>query len=142
MDFMLMATTAFLTVALFYLSNSFEDAYMRSSRKAAVLKFRENREKSMRFYLSVEEYVAQYNAWGYNAFEDTDVTFAEFIEVLKEKHNIEYSDLEESKLTKNRMNRAQIEDYLERMEYQQEFINAMQATLLYKNDGFKKQATA
>ena len=142
MDFMLMATTAFLMVTLIYLSNFFEDAHMRSSRETAVLKFRENREKSMRFYKSVEEYVTEYNVWGYNAFEDTDVTFAEFIEVLKEKHNIEYSNLEESKLAKSRMTRSQMEDCLERMEYQQEFIAAMHATLLYKNEGFEKQAIA
>ncbi len=142
MDFMLMVTTAFLMVSLYYLSNFYEDAYLRSSRKAAVLKFRENRGKSLLFYKGVETYVAENNAWAYNAFADTDVTFSEFIEALKEKHSIEYSDMEEYKLAKNRMTRTQMDDYMERMEYQQEFITAMEATLQYKNISFVKQAIA
>ncbi len=142
MNFMLMATTAFLTVALYYLANSFEDAYMRSSRKNAILKFRNNRQKSLSFYEHVEAYAAEYNTWGYNAFADTDVTFSEFIDALKEKHSIEYSDAEEARIKKGKLTRAQIDDFTERMAYQEEFITAMESTLQYKNNGFVKQSIA
>lgn len=142
MDFMLMATTAFLMVGLYYLSNSFEDANMRSDRKRAIIMFRENRESSIKFYTDLQSYVADNNIWSYNAFDDTDITFSEFIETLKEKHDIEYSDKEEIILVKSKFTRFQLEDYLERLEYQKEYIAAVATTLQYKNINFEKQNIA
>ena len=142
MDFMLMATTAFLMVALFYASNSFEDAHMRSSRKRALILFRENRENSLKFYTELEVYVSKNDIWSYNAFEDTDITFAELIETLKEKHDIEYSDKAETELEKTKFSRTQIEDCLERLDYEQEFITSLESNIQFRNINFEKQNIA
>ncbi|MEE1899087.1 hypothetical protein V1389_12105 [Flavobacterium rakeshii] len=142
MNFMLMITTAFIMAALFYVTNVFEDSNVYSMRKKALKLFRKNRENSYRFYIALEKYITENNVWSYNAFENDDITFSEFLEAFKEKHYIEYSHEEETKLTEAKLSRKQIEDFLIKLDYQYEFITAVVSSIQFDAHTFKKQLTA
>ncbi|WP_330443218.1 hypothetical protein [Flavobacterium sp. C4GT6] len=142
MNFMLMITTAFIMAALFYVTNVFEDSNVYSMRKKALKLFRNNRENSHRFYLALEQYITENNVWSYNAFENDDITFSEFLEAFKEKHHIEYSHEEEMKLTESKLSRKQVEDFLMKLDYQYEFITAVESSIQFDAHTFKKQLTA
>lgn len=98
------------------------------ARKRILMRLERNKEKDMELQAEFVALVHAYEAWSHKAFPQTDVTYTEYINLLKEKSSIEYSDAEFEKL-KSRLERHQISDYIEKVKNQEEAVVALQADI-------------
>ena len=123
--------TGLLTTILFFLidKNMLPGTFI--DRKHIVAKLEKNKMRELQLQEEFENLVATYGAWSHNAFPDSDVTYSEYIALLKEKSSIEYSDTEFQKL-KTKLKRNQVWDYIERIRNQEESVIALQADLDYQ----------
>lgn len=95
------------------------------SRKHILIKFKRNKKKEQQLHNEFEALVNSYRAWSHKAFPDSDVTYAEYLGLLKEKSSIEYADTELEKL-KSRLKKHQLIDYSEKIRNQEEAVIALQ----------------
>jgi transketolase len=124
--FLLMA--GFFTIMVFFLIDKNLLPGTSIARKHILGKLEKNKKREMQLQAEFENLVASYGAWSHNAFPDSDVTYSEYIELLKEKSNIEYSDSEFKKL-KSKLKRKQVREYIEKIKNQEEAVIALQADL-------------
>ena len=99
------------------------------SRKSILIKLEKNKKREIQLHTELESIINIHNAWSYNAFPDTDVTYAEYVDLLKEKTGIEYSESEFEKLRTENLTGKQIADYADRLKDQEETVSALQADI-------------
>lgn len=124
--FLLMA--GFFTIMVFFLIDKNLLPGTSIARKHILGKLEKNKKRELQLHAEFENLIASYGAWSQNAFPDSDVTYSEYIELLKEKSNIEYSDSEFKKL-RSKLKRKQVRDYVEKIKNQEEAVIALQADL-------------
>lgn len=123
--------TGLLTTILFFLIDKNMLSATFIDRKHIAAKLEKNKMRELQLQEEFENLVATYGAWSHNAFPDSDVTYSEYIALLKEKSSIEYSDTEFEKL-KTKLKRNQVWDYIEKIRNQEESVIALQADLDYQ----------
>ncbi|MCO6147446.1 hypothetical protein [Flavobacterium sp. NRK1] len=112
------------------------------ARKTIISQLEKNKKKEMQLQAEFEDLVNENHAWSYAAFPDSDITYAEYIELLKEKASIEYADSEFEKLKSKKLLKEQLYDYIERIKDQEEAMLALQADLDYQRRNFGMQGIA
>lgn len=98
------------------------------ARKHIIDQLRKNKQKELQLESEFENLIASYKAWSYNAFPESDITYSEYIALLKEKSSIEYSDAEFEKI-KSGLKRDEVSDFMEKIKNQEEAVIALQANL-------------
>jgi lipopolysaccharide export LptBFGC system permease protein LptF len=131
----------FLITVFFFLidKNMLPGAFI--GRKHILTKFEKNKKKEQQLHNEFEALVNSYCAWSQNAFPDSDVTYAEYLDLLKEKSSIEYSDAELETL-KSKLKRQQIIDYNEKIRNQEEAVIALQKDLARQKRNLQSLAIA
>lgn len=134
-------TTGFFSILLFFLidKNILPGTFV--TRKHILDRLKRNKQKELQLQTEFEHLVNTYNAWSFNAFPDSDVTYSEYIELLKEKSNIEYSDAEFEKLNSS-LKRQQLFDYLEKIKNQEESVMALQANIACQKKNLQRLSVA
>jgi lipopolysaccharide export LptBFGC system permease protein LptF len=126
--------TGLITAILFFLidKNLLPDTII--ARKSILHKLENNKQKELQLQAELESIVAIHDAWSFTAFPDSDVTFAEYIGLLKEKSSIEYSESEFEKLKKGDLNRKELVEYSYRLKNQEEAAVALQADIDFQKE--------
>ncbi len=127
MHTLLLVTGLFVTIFFFLLDKNLLPGTL-IARKHVMAKLKKNMQKELQLQLEFENLVASYQAWSRNPFPESDVTYSEYIALLKEKSSIEYSDAEFEKLRAG-LKREQLLDYIEKIKNQEEAVIALQADL-------------
>ena len=86
-----------------------------------------NKIRDLLFLNELESLVARGNAWSLRAFPIGDITFEEYIEGLREKHAIEYSASIIEKIKSGNLSRKDLQEYRERINIQNDTIEAYKA---------------
>lgn len=121
-------TLGFFTTMIFFMIDKNIMPGTSFARRHMLSKFEKNMKRELQLQAEFENLINTYQAWSHNAFPDTDVTYSEYIALLKEKSSIEYSDSEFEKL-KSKLKRKQVRDYIEKIKNQEEAVIALQADL-------------
>lgn len=116
------------TAILFFLIDKNMHTGVLPGKKNILKRFEKNKEKEQQLQAEFEHLVQSYEAWSQKAFPHLDVTYSEYLELLKEKSSIEYSDTEFEKL-RSGLKSQQIVDYAEKIKNQEEAVIAFQAHL-------------
>lgn len=111
------------------------------ARKHILTRFEKNKKKEQQLHDEFEALVNSYRAWTQKAFPDSDVTYAEYLALLKEKSSIEYSDAELETL-KSKLKRQQVLDYNEKIRNQEEAVIALQKDLAHQKRNLQSMAVA
>lgn len=101
------------------------------TQKYVLKNLEKNKTKELELQAELEKLVNSYQAWSLKAFPDEDVTYCEYITLLKEKSSIEYSDSEFEKL-RSKLKRNQLIDYIEKIKNQEDAVIALQADLAFQ----------
>ena len=100
-------------------------------RKHIAAKLEKNKKRNLQLQAEFESLIAAYGAWSHKAFPGSDVTYSEYIALLKEKSSIEYADTVFEKVNA-KLERNQVCDYIEKIRNQEESVVALQADLAYQ----------
>lgn len=117
----------FITMLFFLIDKNFLPV-TSIARKHIANRLERNKARNLRLQNEFENLVNSYGAWSFNAFPYNDVTYREYIALLKEKSNIEYADAEFEKIN-SKLKRQQIYEYLEKINNQEEAVIAFQKDL-------------
>ena len=131
---MVLAVLVFINISAFF-GISF------GAKNYALAKFRENKKNNQKFYNELTGLINEHDAGADTAFAGSGITYTEILDVLREKLDIIYSDAEQERLINGRFSKKEISEYVEKMKYHQEAIEALQARM----DGinlFEGRATA
>lgn len=102
------------------------------TRKYMLSRLQKNKNKEKELQLELEQLIDRNDAWSSLAFPDSEVTYKEYMELLKEKFSIEYADTEFEVLRSKRMSRKQVAEYLEKIKNQEEAAVALQVDVDYQ----------
>lgn len=108
------------------------------AKKQILEKLASNKQRDIELRTAFENLVSLNSAWSLIAFPDSDVTYAEYIDLLNEKASMEYADLEFENLRSRRLNRRETADYLEKIKGQEDALQALQADLNFQNKQFRQ----
>lgn len=123
-----MITGALILIMMIYF------VYSRVAAQAyAISKFKYSRKKNLEFYNALMEYVKANDIAHITAFEDSDISYGEIIEVLEEKFTIEFSEIQLSKLINSRFSDAEINDFIDRMQQHEEIMVALKHNFKHKD---------
>lgn len=106
-------------------------------RRHMLSKLENNKNKDLQLQSELEQLVDENNAWSYVAFPDSEVTYKEYLELLREKFSIEYSDSEFESLRTNRMTRRQMADYIQKIKNQEEAAQALRMDVNYQKSNLQ-----
>lgn len=109
--------------------NKYVHQRVLATRAHLLRKFKEIKAKNIKLQEELEELIIKYDAWGKTAFTDTDTNFVEYLDVLREKLEIEFSDSEYAKLSKMPLEREEISECLEKFRYHQDVLIALRHDL-------------
>jgi len=107
------------------------------AKRQILERFERNKRKDTELRRDFESLVSRYNAWLLLAFPDSDVTYAEYIDLLNEKSGMEYADAEFQNLKVRRLNRRETADYHEKLNSQEDALEALQADLKFQKKNLK-----
>ncbi|ALM49396.1 hypothetical protein AMR72_11115 [Flavobacterium psychrophilum] len=108
------------------------------AKKQILERLASNKQRDVELRTAFENLVAFNSAWSLIAFPDSDVTYAEYIDLLNEKASMEYADLEFENLRSRRLNRRETADYLEKIKGQEDALQALQADLNFQKKQFRQ----
>ena len=126
------------SIILFYLIDKNHFPATGVAKKYLISRLEDNKKKELLLQAELEALIRQNEAWMLNAFPGSDITYAEYIETVKEKHSIEYSDSEFESLRTKRMVMGQVMEYLDKIKSQQEAIAALEADVEYQKQVFTR----
>lgn len=101
-------------------------------RKRILARLSDNKSRGLGLLQELEQLVQHNNAWAATAFTGSDITYGEYIEILREKYDIEYADSEFEKLRGRRLAPRDIRDYYEKISSQEEAIGAFGADVAHR----------
>lgn len=107
-------------------------------RKHMLSKLEKNKNMNLQLQSELEELVDRNDAWSYVAFPDSEVTYKEYLDLLREKFSIEYSATEFESLRKNKMTRKQVVEYAQKINDQQEAVEALQFDVNYQKKNLQR----
>jgi hypothetical protein len=128
----------FTITIMFYIMDNAILPSVGISRKCIVLKLENNKNRDLKLLEEIEEMIIDNQAWSLNAFPDSDVTYEEYIDALKEKYSIEYSDAEFKRLKSGSLSRRSIKEYIYKIKNQEEAITAFQMDLEYQKSTLQR----
>lgn len=108
------------------------------AKKQILERLASNKQRDIELRTAFENLVSLNSAWSLIAFPDSDVTYAEYIDLLNEKASMEYADLEFENLKSRRLNRRETADYLEKIKGQEDALQALQADLNFQKKQFRQ----
>jgi hypothetical protein len=106
--------------AVFFMMDKYIHNQTITTRKQLLYKFREVKGKSIKLYDDIQHLVSIYPEEYQSYYESS-----EYLDLIKEKIDIEYSDAEYLKLKKIKLTKAIIKEYSERFKYHQDALIAL-----------------
>ena len=126
------------SIILFYLIDKNHLPATGVAKRYLLSRLEDNKKKELKLQAELETLIRQNEAWMLNAFPECDITYAEYIETVKEKHSIEYSDSEFESLRNKRLVMGQVMEYLDKIKSQQEAIAALEIDVEYQKQVFTR----
>lgn len=123
------------TVLIFVLTYSLNKK-TRSKKRYFLEKFQENKSIIKQFIKDLEHFLMINSAWKSKAFPDNEMTYLEFLKLMKSNYEKEYSDLQYKALKKKKLSELQLDDYTKKLEQQQENLNKLRMDLQHKTMKF------
>lgn len=114
---------------LLYGVNKFVYQRTLTTRSHLLTKFLEIKEKNIAFREELEELIVKYDAWGKTAFTDTDTNFVEYLEIVREKIEIEFSESEYTKLSRLPLDKVSIAECRDKLRYHRDVLKALRKGL-------------
>lgn len=138
---LILLMVGFLVTMLFFLIDKNIMPGTSLTRKHILKRLERNKNREHQLQAEFENLVNLYGAWSFNAFPYSDVTYREYIALLKEKSNIEYADTEFEKIN-SKLKRQQVYDYLEKIKNQEEAVIAFQKDLARQKKNLQSLSVA
>lgn len=101
-------------------------------RRHLLTKLERNKSKDLQLQSELEQMVHENDAWSYIAFPDSEVTYKEYLDLLREKFSIEYSDSEFKSLRTRKMSRKEVAEYIQKIKDQEEAAQALEDDVNYQ----------
>jgi len=98
-------------------------------KKYVLIKFNHNKTIIYGIIRDMRKLLLETNAWNSILLKDTNTTYREYLEVLEERYEIEYSDLEFRALKKKKLSIHQLTEYVEKLKIQEDSLNQMRINL-------------
>lgn len=98
-------------------------------KKYLITKFSHNKAIIHKIILDMRKLLLETNAWNSILFQDTNITYREYLEVLEEKYEVEYSDIEFKALKKKRLSSHELTEYTQKIIIQEDSLNEMRINL-------------
>ncbi|RZK10839.1 MAG: hypothetical protein EOO46_09080 [Flavobacterium sp.] len=116
----------FIIVYVFFFRKSKE---WRDKKSYYLKRFSRNKEQSIRHINEVEALAILNNAGHKKAFSDREVTFSEYLEKLRLKHENDYSESSYKVLMRNKLSQSQKQEYTKKLIEQSEDLYLMEVDL-------------
>ena len=124
--------------AIVYLADKHVHNNTVATRKYLLAKFKDIKSKNLKLQEEFEELIAIHTIWG--QIIDTDTHINEYLEALKEKIEIEYSDAEYLKLLKTHLDKNNISEHMEKFRYHQDVLISLRQDLVVQKELLEKAA--
>lgn len=141
MEPILLALIFALVVVIVYVFFFRKSKKSRDKKSYYLKRFTRNKEQSIRHIREVEA-LADLNDGRYKkAFPDREVTFSEYLEKLKFKHENDYSESSYKVLKRNKLNQSQKQEYTKKLIEQSEDLYLMEVDLGILNKAWDKSVS-
>ncbi|MEQ6119677.1 hypothetical protein [Reichenbachiella sp. MALMAid0571] len=111
-------------IVLFLLSKDYFGQKFRQ-KKYLLSKFLENKQKIEHFTTSLEHLLQTNNSPESKIFPNSDITYLEYLNVMKLKYESEYSSLQYSLLKKKKLSKLELQEYIEKLKIQEDSLNKL-----------------
>lgn len=98
-------------------------------KKYLLSKFDQNKEKVRLYTIDLRKLLSYNNAWNSIMFKEQNITYKEFLEVMEEKYNVEYSNEQSKALRNKKLSKFEIEEYISKLKVQEDSLNLMRQEL-------------
>ena len=116
-------------IGLVYVLFFKKDKQKRERKSYYLKRFLRNSEQSMIYIYEVEAIAGLNNSWEKFPFEDREITFTEYIELLKANYEKDYSQSMYKVLKKNKLTNAQKQEYARKLIEHSEELYLMEVDL-------------
>ncbi|MFL9843283.1 hypothetical protein [Flavobacterium rhizosphaerae] len=114
---------------IFYLVDKYLNASTRAAKKYLIYKWLENKKINKKLQNTIYEFAMKYDGWNYKSFTDSNLTYKDFYNNLKEKYDLEYSDVAYSVLKKMKLTKYQIDEFIAKLKIQEDNLNLLQNSI-------------
>lgn len=98
-------------------------------KKYLLSKFSHNKSIIHGITVDMRKLLVETNAWNSILFKDSNTTYREYLEVLEEKYDVEYSNSQFNALKKKRLSSHEIIEYTQKLKIQEDSLNEMRINL-------------
>lgn len=141
MEPILLALSFALVVVVVYVFFFRKSKESRSKKSYYLKRFTRNKEQSIRHINEVEALALLNDVHYKKAFLDREVTFSEYLEKLKYKHENDYSERSYKILKRNKLSQSQKQEYTKKLIEQSEDLYLMEVDLGILNKTWKKSVS-
>lgn len=128
-----------LSIAILYLAYTYFTRREDNTRKRIISKFEDIKSKNSILQQELEELITTHNAWERTAFTEIDTNFIEYLELLREKLNIEFSDSEYDKIVKMRLEPSAVREWMEKFRYHNDVLIELRKDLYQQQRRLERQ---
>lgn len=79
--------------------------------------------------IDMRKLLIETNSWDSILFKDSTITYREYLEVLEENYEVEYSDMMFKALKKKKLSSQEIAEYIQKFKTQEDSLNEMRVNL-------------
>jgi len=101
----------------------------RGRKKYILAKFSHNKSIIHGITIDMRKLLVETNAWNSILFKDSNTTYREYLEVLEEKYDVEYSNSQFNALKKKKLSSHEIIEYIQKLKIQEDSLNEMRINL-------------
>lgn len=98
-------------------------------KKYLLTKFTHNKAIIYRITQDMRKLLLETNAWNSTLFKDDNTTYREYLEVLEDKYEVEYSDSQFKALKKKRLSSHELTEYIQKLVIQEDNLNQVRINL-------------
>ncbi|MFY0483555.1 hypothetical protein ACI6PS_13235 [Flavobacterium sp. PLA-1-15] len=138
MELLLLTLISALVVIIVYVFFFRKSKEKRNKKSYYLKRFNRNKEQSIRHIKEVEALVLLNDAEDKKAFSDRDITFSEYLEKLRLKHENDYSESSYKILKRNKLSQSQKQEYTKKLIEQSEDLYLMEVDLNVLNKTWNK----
>ena len=142
MESITLAIILLLVIVLVYIFFFRKSKEAREKKSYYLKRFLRNKEQSLKHIHQVEALAIENNCWDKKAFTDKDVTFRDYLELLKNKYDKDYSEISYQVLKRNKLTQSQKQEYTKKLIEQSEDLYLMEVDLATLNKNSRTTVTS
>lgn len=129
----LIIITLLIVLCVFVFFSKDKKNEQKNKKSYYLRRFIRNRESSLSYINQVEAIMKENDGWNKQAFADKNLTFSEYLKILKDKHNQEYSESIYKILKKDKLSFSQKQEFTKKLVEQSEDLYLMEVELGFLN---------